>query len=356
MRFKQDRMSSQERMDALFNYRKPDRIPINMITVGFPCRNVGQTVATGYDDPEKYFQAMIWTAEQYDWDLIPEICPHVVLGSVDFGGGFRLPEGELEGALVITSFPVKTEGDIDNLRVPDPKKSGRIGKAMELSKLQEKHGLPVTFVSRSPFSVAANICSLEQFSKWMLKKPELCERLMMMAIDHIFNVLQYWTDTFGADQIFAFMSSPCESNQVISPRHFEKFALSYHVEYHRRLKSLGLKRFWFHICGEQNLNLPALAGASLWPHPSLLSFGHEVDLEEAAKFFPHDIIYGNVEPTVIQMGTPQQVYDLTKIAIEKGGKAPGGFVLSAGCELPPLSPPVNLFAMAKAVNDFGWYE
>jgi hypothetical protein len=78
-----------------------------MITLGFPYRSVGQTVATGYDDPEKYFQAMIWAAEQYSRDLIRKICPHVVLGAVDFGGEFRLPEGEFEAAF-IASFPVKT--------------------------------------------------------------------------------------------------------------------------------------------------------------------------------------------------------------------------------------------------------
>ena len=172
----------------------------------------------------------------------------------------------------------------------------------------------------------------------------------------VFNVMEWWVETFGAKKIFAFMTSPCESNQVISPKQFERFALPYHLEYHRRLKAIGINRFWFHICGDQNFNLPPLAGATPWPHPSLLSFGHEVDLEDAAARFPDDIIYGNVEPTVIQMGTPQQVYDLTKTAIEKGKKAPGGFVLSAGCELPPLSPPANVFAMTRAVNDFGWYE
>jgi uroporphyrinogen decarboxylase len=188
-----------------------------------------------------------------------------------------------------------------------------------------------------------------------MKKPELCERLMQLAIDHIFNVMAWWVETFGPEKIFAFMTSPCESNQVISPKQFERFALPYHLEYHNRLKTLGVKHFWFHICGEQNLNLPALAGATSWPHPSLLSFGHEIDLEEAGARFPEDIIYGNVEPAVIQMGTPKQVYDLTVTAIEKGKKAPGGFILSAGCELPPLAPPVNLYAMTKAVNDFGWY-
>lgn len=356
MEFKEDRMTGRERMEALLHGRTPDRVPINMITVGFPCRNTGQSVAVGYAEPEKYFQAFLWTAEQYGWDLFPQNCPHTVLGGPDFGGQIRLPEGEFEGALIVTSFPVNTEADVERLEVPDPRRIERIVRAMDFSRMQAQKGLPVTFVSRSPFTLASNICGLEVFSKWLIKKSELCERLMQLAVDHIFNVMQWWVETFGAEKIFAFMTSPCESNQVISPKQFERFALPYHLEYHRRLKVIGVKRFWFHICGEQNLNLPALAGAAPWPHPGLLSFGHEVDLEEAAARFPEDILYGNVDPAVLQMGTPQQVYDLTKKVIEKGKKASGGFVLSAGCELPPLSPPANVFAMTKAVNDFGWYE
>ncbi|MBW2000516.1 MAG: methyltransferase, partial [Deltaproteobacteria bacterium] len=107
---------------------------------------------------------------------------------------------------------------------------------------------------------------------------------------------------------------------------------------------------------DQNLNLPYLANASPWPHPSVLSFGHEVDIEEAAKYFPEDIIFGNIEPAVIQTGSPLRVYELSKAAIQKGKKAPGGFILGPGCGLPPTAPPVNVYAMTKAVNDFGWYD
>lgn len=356
MQIRQDRMSSRERMEALFHYQKPDRVPINMITVGFPCINMGKTITEAYDDPDTYFDAFQWTAEQYGWDMIPQCCPHSVLGIPDFGGAVRLPEGPYEGALIITSHAAESEEDVESLTLPDPKQIDHVAKSMQLSRLQSENGLPVAFVSRSPFTMATNICGLAKFSRWMIKKPELCKRLMDLALDHIFTALKWWVDIFGAQQIFVLATSPCESNQVISLKQFKTFALPYHLEYHKRLKELGINRFSLHICGDQNLNLPALAEAAPWPHPSLLSFGHEVDLEKAAEYFPKDIISGNVEPAVIQVGTPRQVYDLAKTAILKGRKAAGGFVLSAGCELPPRLPPANLYAMTKAVNDFGWYE
>jgi uroporphyrinogen decarboxylase len=355
VKLRQDRMSSKERMDALFTYRQPDRVPIGMFATVFSSINAGCTVTTAYGDPEKSFHAMVWTAEQYGWDPIFQHFGHTVLGSWDFGGEVRLPKGEYEGGMVTESYPVKSERDVLNLKMPDPKTAGRIPKVLEFSKLQEAHALPIWFYSRSPFTQAANICGLDQFSKWMIKKPDLCEKLMTIAIDHTFNVLSYWVETFGVEKIFVFMSSPSESNQVISPRQFEKLALPYHSEYHKRLSATGIKRFCFHICGDQNLNLPYLEDLSPWPHPSVLSFGHEVDLELAGRYFPKDIIFGNIEPAAIQTGTPQQVYELSKIAIEKGKKAPGGFMLGPGCHL-LMAPPVNVFAVTKAVNDLGWYE
>jgi uroporphyrinogen decarboxylase len=352
MHFEKDQMTSAERMDALFAYRKPDRIPVGAMSTGFNTKNAGHTVADAYQDPDKSFADMQWTTEQYGWDPIPQYAGHTVLGAWDFGGEVRMPQGEFEGALVVTRYPVTSEDAVADLQVPDPKTAGRISQAMRFSELQAQQGLPVYFFSRSPFTMAANIAGIDRFLRWTMKKPALCETLLTLSLTHIVNVLTLWVETFGADRIFAWMSSPSESNQLVSPRTVKQFAIPYHEKYHEKLRELGVSRFGLHICGEQNLNLPLLAEASHWPHPSVLSFGHEVDIETAAVHFPKDIIYGNIEPAVIQTGTPQQVYELCRIAIEKGKKARGGFILGPGCGLPVGAPPVNVYAMTKAAHDF----
>ena len=356
MHFRQDRMTSPERIEALFNRKKQDRVPIGAMSTGFNTWNAGYAVSDAFEDPEKAFLGTLWATEQYGWDPIPQYSGHTLFEILDFGGAARPPKGEFEGTLVNKSHPVQTEKDVETLKLPDPRTAGRIPKAMAFAKLQAAHKLPVFFFARSPFTMAANICSLEQFCKWLIKKPEICKILMDIAMEHICNVLQYWIDTFGVEQLFVWMSSPSESNQVISPKMMEKFALPYHIEYHRRLKALGVKRFGLHICGEQNLNLPCLSEASPWVHPSVLSFGHEVDIETAARYFPNDIIFGNIEPAVFQIGPPEKVYEHCKAAIEKGKKTEFRFILGTGCGLPATAPPANVYAMTKAVHDYGWYE
>lgn len=272
----------------------------------------------------------------------------------------KMPNSVYSTAVAVEAPPVKSEEDVLNLKMPDPKTAGAIPKRMQYAKLQEKAGMPVTFFTRSPFNIAAGICGVERFCRWILKEPELCHKLTQMAMDHIFEVLQYWVDTFGAKKIVYYISSPSEANQIISPKHFQEYALPYHREFHKRLRTIGINQFMFHICGEQNLNLPYLAEFASspdgWPHPSILSVGHEVDLNDAAKYFPNDIIMGNIEPAVIQSGAPQQVYELCRLAIEKGKRIAGGFILAPGCGLPPRAPSYNVWMMTKAVNDFGWYD
>ena len=350
-------MTGENRMDALFSYQKLDRVPIGSqwMSIGFNTVNTGGTVAEAYDDPVKSFHSFLKVADRFGWDQIFQCFRHTVLGAQDFGGSVRLPKGEYEGALIVVTYPVNSENDIEKLQMPNPKSAGDIPKALQFAKLQEAYGLPVSFFSRSPFTLAANICGLDLFLKWLIKKPELTERLMQMALDHIINVLGIWVKRFGPDNVFVWMSSPSESNQVISPRHFKQYALPYHIAYHERLCALGIKRFGFHICGDQNLNLPFLADTSPWIHPSVLSFGHEVDLDAAIMHFPRDIIFGNIDPTALQYESANKIYDRSRIAIEKGKKAPGGFVLGPGCDIPLMTPPQNLHAMTKAVEDHGLY-
>jgi uroporphyrinogen decarboxylase len=326
------------------------------MSTGFNTCNAGHTVADAYENPELSFADMQWSTEQYGWDPIPQYSGHTVLGAWDFGGKIRMPREEFDSAPVVIEAPVQSTADVETLRLPDPETAGRIPEAMRFARLQAENGLPVYFFSRSPFTMAANIAGIEQFLRWTYKEPEVCEVLLRLSLDHILNVLTLWVDTFGADRVFAWMSSPSESNQLVSPKTVERFAIPWHEAYHRRLRALGVQRFGLHICGEQNRNLPLLAESALWPHPSVLSIGHEVDIDDAASHFPEDILFGNVEPVVIQVGTPEQVYELCRIAIEKGKRAPGGFILGPGCGLPPFAPAVNVFAMTKAVHDFGWYE
>ena len=63
-------MTSENRMDALFSYQKPDRVPIGpqWMSIGFNTVSTGGTVAEAYDDPVKSFHAFLKVADRFGWD------------------------------------------------------------------------------------------------------------------------------------------------------------------------------------------------------------------------------------------------------------------------------------------------
>lgn len=332
-------------------HQGPNPIPIGHMSFGFCGRNAGYSVRAILEDPEDAFKALSWTAEMYQWSPMPFTPGHTVWEVLDFGGTARMPSGEYEGTLIMKTHPVETEKDVETLLPPDPRTAGRIPFARRFAELARERGYPVFFSSRSPFTIAANLCGLENFCRWLMRKPELCRLLMDKALDHLFRVLDFWIEGFGAENIWIWMSNPNEANQLFSSWHVAAFALPFHREYQRGLQERGLHRFGLHLCGDQNANLPVFAEADLWPHPSILSFGHEVSLEKAGRIFPQDIIFGNLDPNLLQIDTPQGIYDRCREIIREGSRCPGGFILAPGCGIPATAPPVNVYALTRAAQD-----
>jgi uroporphyrinogen decarboxylase len=345
------------RIVALLSGEHVDRVPLFPLHVhGFSATNVGYPLAHIYNDPEKSFSAQMWTQEQYGYELMP-VYNYASYGAWEFGGEVKFPTSEWDQAPSILRFPVETEEDIERLEndgLPEVRQRGSIPLNMEFSKQQEDWGTPITFLCGTPFTRAGNVCGVERLSRWILKKPEVAHRLIRLVTQHLLEVAQYWVETFDAERLLPYCGNPTESNQLLSPKAFEKFALPYTKELYEGVKAMGVKHFQFHFCGDQNLNMPHLA--KLFSGDiDIASFGHEVDLLTAIEHFGEQcIIVGNVEPAIIQAGPAQKVYELSRECIEKGKHAPRGFMLSQGCELPPKAPPYNVYMMRKAIENFGW--
>jgi uroporphyrinogen decarboxylase len=352
---KQDRMTSAERIEALIKGKPLDRVPMLSFILGFCARNVGYPVATIYSEPEKSFRAQVLTREQYGYDSDP-FYGYASYGGWEFGGEINLPDGEYEQAPSHGRFAVESERDVERLELPDVKTAGMLPLAMEFSRIQKENGFAPSVVLGGPFTIAGNICPVDILCRWLIKKPELANRLLRQATDHIAEVIRYWTDTFGEGQVIVQIWEPLASNQIISPKQFEKFVLPFQVELHEKILAMGIKYLLCHICGEQNRNLPYWVQVPMG-NPGIISIGKEIDISTAIEYFGETcIIAGNIEPAILQAGTPEEIYELCRQAIEKGKSAPHGYALMQGCEVPINTPPYNLYTMKRAIDDFGWYE
>jgi len=352
---KKDKMTKNERWEALLNRKPMDRVPVWGWSLGFATVNTGLSIVDFYNDPQKSYDSQIKSADKFGFQEIP-YSGYAHVGGWEFGGEIKWPSGDYAQAPTVLKNPVETEEDVWNLKVPeDVSKAGIVPILTDIAKIVEKSGAPyiIGFV-QGPFTTAGNFAGVEKLCKWMIKKPDVAHRMLRLATDFQSELAQYWADTFGPDKIITLGAEPSTSNQVISPKQFEQFAFPYIKEVHERTLATGIKHIHMHICGEQNLNLP-LWSKIPYGDPGMVSFGHEVDLETASKHFPKTIIMGNVEPAIFQTGTQEQIYEATKLCMEKGRKHPGGFMLTPGCELPPMASEENVWAMMQAVSDLGWY-
>lgn len=346
------------RIDTLIRGEGVDRVPFFPLHVtGFSAKNVGYPLGSMYSDPERSFWAQVWTQEQYGYEYMPAY-GYASYGAWELGGEIKLPGSEYEQAPSIIRYPVANEEDIERLeqKLPDVESRGCIPLNLAFSKLQKAHGMPVVFPCGTPFTRAVNVCGAEVLLRWLMKKPKLAHRIIRVMTDHLLEVARLFVDTFGGENIIPYSGNPTESSQVLSPRHLQEFAIPYTRELNEKVLAMGVKRFQFHVCGDQRLNLPYLAKLPLGD-PAIISFGHEVDLTDAiAHFGEKAIIVGNVDPSAIQMKPPMDVYEEARACIQKGKSAPRGFMLSQSCELPPKAPPYNVYMMKKAIDDFGRYE
>ena len=353
-RMKTEGMPSAERLSALLKGEPVDRVPFLSFILGFCARNVGYSVASIYSDPEKSLQAQIWTKEQYGYDSDP-FFGYASYGGYEFGGEIGLPDGQYQQAPSHKRFAAEDERAVEDLKTPDARTAGMLPLAMRFSQAQVEHAIAPSVVLGGPWTVAGNICPVHTLCRWSIRKPELAHRLLRLATDHLVEVVALWVDSFGAGRVRLQVWEPLTSNQIVSPKQFEQMILPYEIEFHEKILAKGIGHILCHICGDQTSNLPRWAEVPMGAH-GIVSIGKEVDIIAAADCFGERcIIAGNIEPSLLQTGTPAEIYELCREAIIKGRRARGGFALMQGCEVPVNSPPYNLYVMNRAIHDFGQY-
>jgi uroporphyrinogen decarboxylase len=334
-------MTPDERLWAFLRNEKVDRVPFIPFILGYCHKLSSCTLAEIYADPEQSFKAQMETREIHGWEGFP-FFGYSSYGAWEFGGEIEFPYGAYDQAPKIKRHPITKPEQIDNLDVPDVKTAGIIPRMMAFSKLQQKHGMPITVHNGSPFSRIGNIIGLDTVLKMIIKTPHLVHRLMRKVTDFCLHVTEYWVEEFGP--------------QVISPKQFEEFAFPYLKEMHEKVSAMGIRQFWTHLCGKQENNLNLLAQLP-YGEPGIVSVSEQVDLKLAHNHFGHkNAIAGNVHPVLIQTATPQDVFNATKEVLQIGRQLEKGFVLMGGCEIPPTVPPINIHYMMKAVEEYGWYD
>ncbi len=347
-------MTSGERMAALMRGERPDRVPVIPFLSGHAAVVCGQPIARISDDAEESFRCQLLCQEMYGHDGSP-LYAYASAGGWEFGGEIEFPVKKYSGAVIVTRTPIQTEDDVYTLKVPeDVSKAGALPIALALARKQAEHGLPITLQIGAPLTWAGSVIGEERMMGWLIKKPELVHIVLDKVSQFLIKVAEHYVKEFGAERLLAFHGAATETNKLISPKQFETFSLPYLQRINQACLGLGVGSYFIHICGEQNKNLKFWQQVPMTKQ-TVISVGREVDLTTVMELFPEQIVAGNVDPTLIQEGRAEAVLAQCRECIEKAMYHKGGFVLMAGCDVPPHAPPVNVFQMVKAAREYGRY-
>jgi uroporphyrinogen decarboxylase len=108
--------------------------------------------------------------------------------------------------------------------------------------------------------------------------------------------------------------------------------------------------FVYHNCGPNTpFILPSLMGIGA----DVYHFGDAVKMTQVIEAIPADIlVMGNISPSAQFMGgTPESIYAATAELLQECSKH-RNFIISSGCDIPPMSPWKNIDGFFKAVENF----
>ena len=109
---KTNTMTDRQRIDALLNHKKPDRVPIWPFAYnGFAVIYNNLPLAASYTDPDACYRAVLKTSRDFGWVFWPSL-NYASMGAWEFGGEVRMPTGDYDQAPMITRYPVEKDEDV----------------------------------------------------------------------------------------------------------------------------------------------------------------------------------------------------------------------------------------------------
>ena len=195
-----------------------------------------------------------------------------------------------------------------------------------------------------PFSLAARLLDVSEIMMDCYDDPDMVHLVLEKATEFL---LEYTKAYKAAGANGVVMAEPVSG--LLSPALEAEFSAPY---VKRIVDAVQDDDFIlvYHNCGD---NTPHMVDSFLSFGAAAYHFGNAVDMKEMLEKFPADIpVMGNVDPAgVLRMGTPERVKDATLSVMEKCCEH-SNFVISSGCDIPPMTPWKNLDAFFEAVKEY----
>lgn len=258
-----------------------------------------------------------------------------------FGSAIKVDENEVP---TVVGKIVSSEEDVENLKIPRIG-AGRTGLYIEAIKeacdiITDR---PVFAGVIGPFSLSGRLMDMTEIMVNCYIEQDMVHKCLDKVTDFLIEYINAYKNA-GANGII--MAEP--AGGLLSPQLIDEFSTPYVKKIVDAVESENFAII-YHNCGNTIplFNSIRKIGASAY------HFGNAIDISDMLALAPADmIIMGNIDPSSqFRNGKPDSVYAKTMELLNKCGANPN-FIISSGCDIPPLSPWDNIESFFKAVSDY----
>ncbi len=240
---------------------------------------------------------------------------------------------------------VDEDSDPDDLVVPAVG-SGRTGLYIEaIRKVMDKiTDRPVFAGMIGPFSLAGRLMDVNEVMILCYEEPELVKAVLEKCTQFLTGYAQAFKEA-GANGVV--MAEPLAG--LLPPDLLGEFSTPYVRQIVDAVQSDDFIVI-YHNCGS---SVVKAADAVIATGAKAFHFGNAIEMTDILPLMPQDVIVmGNVDPAgEIRLGTPDSVKAKTRSVLEACAAYPN-FVISTGCDVPPMAPYENIEAFFEAVDEF----
>lgn len=280
-------------------------------------------------------------ADRYDMPAVPSFMDLSVEAEA-FGSRTVYQADEVP---TIIGKIIEDEEDLEKLKKPKVG-DGRTGIYVEGTRKAMKliTDRPVFGGCTGPFSLAGRLMDINEIMMLCYEEPELVHSVLRRVTDFLIEYVKAYKD-IGAQGVI--MAEPLAG--VLSPQLAQEFSTEYVKEIVGTLQDQNFIII-YHNCGNYTIQL---IDTILDTGCRMFHFGDSIDMAEMMKLIPPDCIaMGNVSPARhFRNGTPQSVRNATIRLLEACGRN-RNFMVSSGCDIPPLTEFENIDAFFETVESY----
>ena len=260
-----------------------------------------------------------------------------------FGSSVKVSDGEVP---TVIGKIVETEAEADALVVPEV---GTARTGLYVEAIRKACTLiadrPVFAGVIGPYSLAGRLLDVSEIMILCYEEPDLVHTVLEKTTEFLIRYIQAYKTTGAGGVIVA---EPLAG--LLSPALMHEFAAPYMKQIVDAVQDENFLVV-YHNCGGA---VPGLVEDIVSSGAAAYHFGNVVDMKEMLEKMPSDVVVmGNIDPAgQFRGGTPESIYQATTELMEKCCALHPNFVISSGCDIPPMAKWENIDSFFKAVKDF----